>query len=167
MKDVKCVFERDDTFLGRAIRWFTSGRVNHVAVTYRSEDWQSEWVVEALPKGVTCRPVRNRKWAYVVTPKKDVSKSLRAASDYLDRKYDFKGFFLFAIIILAWRWLRIKIRKPSLSGKAQICSEFATHVILLPVLGPVVDDPQWVHPEELLAICEQHPDFYTVEKFIG
>lgn len=163
MKNVRYVYEADDSIPGRAIRWFTKGRVNHVAMTYDSDDWEAEWVVEAVPKGTVSRPVRNRKWTHVVTPKYNAAPYLRAAQEFVDQKYEFKAIFLFAIFILAWRWFRMKLRRPALKGKAQICSELAAHTVL-PVLGPEIENPQWVHPEELLSLQEAHPEFYDVRK---
>lgn len=165
MRNIRYVYESDDSFVSRAIRWFTRGRVSHVGMLYSSADWEGDWIAEALPKGTMCRPVRSRKWAYIVTPKYNAVPHLQATQEFVDRKYDFKGFFLFAVLILAWRWLRLKLRKPTLSGKDQICSEWAAHT-LLPVLGPVIDDPQWVHPEELLKLQEQFPDFFEVQKVL-
>lgn len=163
MRNICYVYEADDNFIGKAIRWFTNGRVNHVAMTFASDDWEAEWVVEAVPKGTVCRPVRKRRWTHIVTPKYDAVPYLRAAQDFVDRKYEFKAIFLFAIFILAWRWLRIKCHRPSLSGKAQICSELAAHTVL-PVLGPEIENPQWVHPEELLSLQEKHSEFFDVRK---
>lgn len=163
MKNVVYVYEADDSIPGRAIRWFTKGRVNHVAIMYDSEDWESEWVTEAVPKGTITRPVRNRKWTHIVTPKYDAAPYLRAAQEFVDQKYEFKAIFLFAIFILAWRWFRLKIRRPTLSGKAQICSELAAHTVM-PILGHAFENPQWVHPEELLSLQEQYPEQFDVRK---
>ena len=172
MKNVRYVYEADDNFIGKAIRWFTNGRVNHVALTYDSDDWdtvvdgetkRAEWVVEAIPKGTVSRPVRNRKWTHVVTPKYDAIPYLKAAQEFVDRKYEFKAIFLFAIFILAWRWFRLKLRRPTLAGKAQICSELAAHTVL-PILGPAIENPQWVHPEELLLLQEAYPEHFDVRK---
>jgi hypothetical protein len=164
MYNIRIAFEYDDTFWGKAVRWFTKGRVNHVAVLYHSDDWKSQWAVEALTKGVVCRPVRTRGWKYIVTPKEPhyVAMYLRDAGQYVGKKYDFQGFFLFALLLLIYRWFRVKLKHPSLTSKAQHCSELAGHVIL-PILGSS-RDPQWIHPEELLSICEQHPDHFIVEE---
>jgi hypothetical protein len=44
-----------------------------------------------------------------------------------------------------------------------MCSELAAHT-LLPVLGPVIDDPQWVDPDTLLRIQKENPALFTVEE---
>lgn len=163
MNRVRYVYEASNSIPGRAIRWFTRGRVNHVAITYDSDDWEAAWVVEAVPKGVVSRPVRNRKWTHIVTPKYDAVPYVREAQEFVDRKYEFKAIFLFAIFILAWRWFKLKLRRPTLGGKAQICSELAAHTVL-PVLGPEIENPQWVHPEELLSLQEAYPEHFDVRK---
>ena len=163
MRDVCFTFEADDNFIGKAIRWFTDSDVNHVAAEFGSIDWEATWVVEAIPKGTVCRPSRNRKWTYIVTPKYDAREHIRAAQDFVDRKYEFKAIFLFAIFILAWRWFRLKWHKPFLKGKDQICSELVSHMVL-PVLGPVIEDPQWTDPGKLLRIFQAYPKHYNVRK---
>ena len=164
MKNIRYVYEADDNFIGKAIRWFTKGRVNHVAIMYDSDDWEAEWVTEAIARGrVVARPVRNRKWTHVVTAKYDAVPYLRAAQEFVDQKYEFKAIFLFAVFILAWRWFKLKLRRPTLSGKAQICSEIAAHTVI-PVLGPEIENPQWVHPEELLSLQEKYPEFFDVRE---
>lgn len=139
------------------------GRVNHIAILYHSEDWGTRWVLEALPKGVMCRPDRNRKWTHIVTPKYPAVHLVQKAEEFVHQKYDFKRFFLFALIILAWRWLKLKIKNPRLSGKSQICSEIAART-LPAALYIELGDPQWVHPEQLLKIQENHPELFTVKK---
>jgi len=164
MQNVRLCFETGSHFIARAIRWFTKGRVNHVAVTYDGDDFECEMVVEALARGVFLRESRNRTWTYVVTPKyPEAVDHMRATKSYIGRKYDVEGFALFGLIILAWRWFRIKVKKPHLTSKAQFCSEYAAHLAVAK-LGPVVGDPQWVSPEKLLEIFEAYPAYYDVRR---
>jgi hypothetical protein len=162
MNNVKITFETNNSFIGRAIRWFTRGRVDHVAIEYGSSDWESKWATEAALKGVVARPARNRKWSYVASTKYDATRDLRVIQEFIGQKYDFVSFFLWAFFILAWRWLRVKIRKPFMKSKSQYCSEYAAH-LLVARKGPVVD-PQWVTPEQLLTELEKYPDDYKVDK---
>lgn len=166
MNNVQVNFETGGSWLARAIRWFTRGRVNHVAITYDSADWKSRWVTEADTPGVIAKPERSRKWTWVVVPKYDAVAHLQVVQQYIGQKYDFQSFFLWIPILLLWRWLKLKVRKPTMSSKAQYCSEYAAHIAIAR-LGPVVDDPQWVHPEQLLCIFESAPDDYEVRKVEG
>ena len=161
MRNVRIVFESNQSFIGKMIHWFTRGRVDHVAIIYDSEDWQSPWVTEASTSGMIAKPARSRKWSWVVTPKYDAVGHLQSIQEFIGQKYDFQSFFLWIPFLLAWRWLKVKLRRPSMSSRAQYCSEYAAHLALAR-LGSVVEDPQWVHPEQLLKIFEEHPDDYEV-----
>lgn len=162
MTNIRYVYEHDGGFVARAIRWFTKGSYNHVAILFESEDWRSNWVLEAIERGVVARPEKKRKWRAIVTPKYDASNYVRAAARFVGEKYDFRAFFIFAWILLAWRWLRLKVRRPHLSGNAQFCSELCAHTIL-PVLGNAIEDPQWIDPDTLFKLQCAYPEFYEVK----
>jgi hypothetical protein len=160
MKDICIVFERDKGFIARAIRWFTKGEVNHVAVKYDSEDWQEEWIVEAMPRGVFARKSKNRKWyAAFKFYSKDGTETddLRRISKHIGEKYDFATFFMFMWVQLCWRWLKLKVKKPWRSAKGQICSELIARLLEKDIQ---FENPQWVHPQELLEICRSRKDLF-------
>jgi hypothetical protein len=172
MRFVRFAYERTGGFVARAIRWFTKAPINHVAILFHSTDWDGDWVVEAVvEKGlsrVVCRPARGRKWWAVVTPKYDSVPYLQAAQEFVDQRYDFQGFFLFVPLILAWRWFRLKLKRPALAGKSQICSELATHVAL-PAVGysKELADPQWVDPWTLYRVQKSLPELFEVKRGEG
>jgi hypothetical protein len=162
MINICYVYESDPSWAGRIIRWFTNGKFSHVAICYESSDWKDVWVVEAVLKGVLARPVRNRKWAAIVRAKYDAAPYVRSAEKFIGEKYDIPSLLIFGWLILAWRWFRLKVRRPHRPGNSQFCSELAAHTIL-PVLGYVIPDPQWVDPDQLYALQKAYPEFFEVD----
>lgn len=190
MKNTCIVFERDENFIGRAIRWFTNSDVNHVAVEYLSNDWKEEMVFEAIPRGVWIRPSKRRKWRYVFRAKfEGVEDDTRKAGQYIDKKYDFAGFFLFIPFILAWRWFKVKLRRPLHKTKGLFCSELVAVILHRVITGQrkvasearvmrggvekvhsavrvakaverMETDPQWTTPQDILVFCASRPDLF-------
>jgi len=159
MRNIKIVFEHDKGFVERVIRWLTSSDVNHCAVLYDSDDWDSVWVAEAAVKGVRAVPGGYRKWKYVYEVKYDATKDVQIAQQFIGQSYDFAGFFLFGWFLLLWKLLKIKFRHPLHKTKGQFCSEFLGFIIAQE-LPEEIPDTQWTTPQELVEICKKHPERY-------
>lgn len=163
MKNVQFVYECDSGFFAKAIRWFTKFPYNHIASTYDSNDWNTKWVAEAALKGVRAIPDKGRNWRAVVTPTyPEITEHMRQEGHYIGCKYELKAIFIFAIIIVFWKWLKIKIRKPHWKAKDQICSEYMGRVVSRK-LPEEVKDPQWTSPRDLFEVFERHPKLFKIE----
>ena len=156
MKNIKIVFGKSKGFFPWLIRWLTDSSVNHVAITYESTDWENTWVAEAEPKGVYTTPQNNRTWLFSFDIKYDIANSVKFAQQYFGEHYDYPSFFAFGWILLCWKLLKINIRRPWRSASGQFCSEFVARI--LQPKYPEIDNPQWVTPQDLLAICRRHTD---------
>jgi hypothetical protein len=163
LKNIRFAFEKDKGIIPWLIRRLTKCKYNHVAVIYDSVDWEDQWVVEAAFRGVRAIPDKNRKWECIATPMYDLSEELRSESKYIGEKYELKALFIFAWIILAWRWLKLKVRKPYLKGNRQICSELVAHVVKH-IHPEEFKRPQWTSPADLLHFFKNSPH-YKVEEF--
>jgi hypothetical protein len=157
MKNIKIVFEHDKGFVERVIRWLTRSDVNHIAVVYDSTDWECPWVAEAAVKGVRTVPERSRRWKYSFNVKYDAIRDVQGAQQFIGQSYDFTGFFIFGWILLWWRLLKVRIRRPLHPTKGQFCSEFVAQVLLPKVY---FEDPQWVTPQDILEVCRNHKELF-------
>jgi len=168
MNNIQIGFQTGTSWIARMIRWFErvaggKGLTNHVAIRYDSDDWRAKWITAADNRGVVAKPEGKRKWTFLVTPKYDATAHLRVIQEYIGQKYDFPSFFLWAFFILMYRWFRVKIRRPHMKSKAQYCSEYAAH-LLIAREGLVIENPQWVRPDQLLVLFKAYPDDYRVDK---
>jgi hypothetical protein len=155
------VFESGKGFGDRAIQWFTRSPVNHVAFEYESMDWDARWTAEAATKGVRAVPSRTRTWSHRFLVKYDVVDSLRKTSEYIGEKYDYTGLLVFGFFILAWRWFKVKLRKPLYKTKGLFCSEFVCHALKDKL--PELPEAQWTTPQDILTACSNHPDLFEKE----
>jgi hypothetical protein len=57
-------------------------------------------------------------------------KALAHAWGHIDDNYDYAGIFGFAWVIVAWQWLKRKVRNPVASPSSMWCSEFVLHLNL-------------------------------------
>lgn len=162
MNRIWIVFEKDRGFVPRVIRWLTKSDFNHVAIEYDSDDWNGRWAAEAATKGVRTVPSSKRKWTRRFLVKYPEAKiDLRSTSQFIGEAYDFAGFFLFGWILLFWRVLKLKVRRPWRSTKGQFCSEFVARFI--GVQDPF-SNPQWVTPEDIFRRCCIRSDMFEEER---
>jgi hypothetical protein len=158
LKKIYIVFERTNGWIGKAIRWFTGGEVNHVAIMYDSEDWQEQWLVEALERGVFAHKRTNEKYYEVYELcADDAAEAVRGVGKYIGEWYDYIGILGFALVKLWWRVFKRKLKKPFTSSKGQLCSELVARVLQRYVH---IQNPQWVEPNELLKICRSNPQLF-------
>lgn len=154
--DVRIIFTASNTLFGRLIRKLTGGTVSHAMLEYDSSLWGGRWIAEATVSGV--RKVLSHKSRHNVICeykfKSDPKKGCRAIAEYFGSAYDFAGIFWFAWFIIAWRWLKLKVRRPASTSKAQVCSELMARFV-----QPYLDkglpwNPSKITPEELRQTCE-------------
>jgi hypothetical protein len=58
----------------------------------------------------------------------DMQEGLAHAWSHIDDNYDYAGIFGFAWVIIAWQWLKRKVRNPVASPNSMWCSEFVLHL---------------------------------------
>jgi hypothetical protein len=159
LKRVSIVFYDGDSLVSKAIRWFTKSKVNHTAIVYDSEDWGTEITIEAASNGVIAhKSSRKAKHKYIVSDPKAFEK-LKTITSYLGEFYDYIGIVKFGLLLLWWKLLKIKIRKPLTNTKGQFCSELvARYLISFPNIE--IKSPQWTSPGDLLIVCEKNPELF-------
>ena len=159
MKNILIVFERGSSWIAKLIRWFTDGEVNHVGISYFSEDWQEDWIVEALPRGfITHKKKKNQKWyAAFKMNYEGAAIDVRRVRNRVGNQYDYLSLVAFGWVKLWWKLFKIKIKKPWRSAQGQLCSEAVAEIIKLRV---DIGNPQWISPQQLLDICRNRPDLF-------
>jgi len=162
MKKVWIVLEKNKGFVQRCIRWFTKSEVDHVAILYWSDFWQSNFILEAVPSGVKIRPAKDRKFTHKFLVKYNIAPDIRLAVDKIGQPYDFVSLLAFGWLILCWRYLKIKAKYPWKDAYGQFCSELVGRImkrnkdICLP-------ESQWVSPEDILRECRQLSIFEEIK----
>jgi hypothetical protein len=159
MRKVSIVFYNGNSWVSKVIKWFTRSKVNHVALTYDSQDWGGEMTIEAAANGVIChKSTRKPSCEFVITDIEAFEK-IKTIVSYLGEFYDYIGILKFGIVLLWWKIFKKRIRKPLRSTNGQFCSELvARYMQSLP--GVIIKNPQWVSPGDLLDICKKNPDIF-------
>ena len=157
---VRIVFTASNTWIGRAIRWLTKGRVSHCFFQHPSVTWGGEWSTEATWPMVLQRPAERSRHNIVkeFECRFDIEDGFKANRQEIGKWYAFEGLAVFGLWLLIWRVFRHKIRHPFHSTKGDSCSELATKVFRSSKQLPDADklDPDYTDPESLLKFCEQH-----------
>jgi hypothetical protein len=158
-------FEILTSWLTWLIRRFTRSRVSHVAI---GTHFHGVPVVLHSTQGgvqITLREVflHDNKIVeeYVVKP--DVGEGIAHAVRYIGARYDYVGLVGYAAVILAWRWFRKKIKNPTASPRALVCSEFVVQLnwkAALPEWNGL--DPERTNAEDLRSRCEKEVSFKRV-----
>lgn len=170
-RDIRLVFTASKTFFGKLIRWLTKGKVSHVFLEYDSSLWGGRWVAEATLGGVrkvlSCKARHNIVYEYRV--KQEPRVACRSIGKYFGNAYDYVGIFWFAWFIIAWQWLKLKVRKPLRSTKSQVCSELiARWVIAYGTPGTAEWDPEQVTPQMIADACfVNQPKFFEAVDKVG
>ena len=174
---MQIIFTANNTFLGRAIRYFTkrswlkSSRVSHVAV--RLGEIDSNWMVEAtLPNGFSPnwwpKFLRTNKVTYIFEmegcPEDKLNECMeKFINDNIWDPYDLLDIIgmLSAII---WYWITGKRVKNTINDRKNMtCTEsnykFMQLVLEMTGVRFFVDrDPNIIFPEDQLIECESNPD---------
>jgi hypothetical protein len=159
LKTVAITFYDGEGTLSKLIRWFTKSKVNHTAIVYDSEDWDTEITIEAASNGVIAhKSSREPKYKFYIVDLNAFEK-LKTIMGHLGELYDYFGIVKFGIFLLWWKVFKTKVRKPLRETKGQFCSELvARYLLSFPNIE--IKNPQWVSPEDLLDICTKNPDLF-------
>lgn len=162
MNKVWIVFERDSGFAAWLVRTVTGFEYNHCAALYESEDWEALWVAEAMHKGVRALPQKKRVWRKrfrVEHPQ--IWEALRAEAEHFGEQYDYAGLVVLGLLLICWRWLKLRVRHPLRSFSGLMCSEYLAMVIRR--LGIEVGDPQYVDVRGIWSLCCQNSATFIEE----
>jgi len=154
--DVRLVFTASRTWFGRLIRWLTGGKVSHVFLEYDSTLWGGRWVAEATVGGVRKVPAYKVRHniVYEYRVQMDPNVACNAIAKFFGNAYDYAGILIFGWCIIAWRWLKLKARRPHRSTKSQVCAELiARWMIAYGVSGTDGWDPDKITPQGIADKC--------------
>lgn len=154
--EVRIVFTARTNWFSRLVRWFTKSQVSHVFLEYDSSLWGGRWVAEATVGGVRKVPSYKARKNVVFEYRflGDPRPGCAAIASYFGNKYDYAGIVGFAVFILLWRWLHLKIKRPFTHSKAQLCSELVARWVKesgVPVAAYI--DPELTTPQMVYDIC--------------
>lgn len=152
------LFTTSPSILSRFIRWFTRSQVSHVGIGTTLHGVPV--VIHADVGGVQVstrtkflqRRILHAEYDHIRQPS-DLHMS--AAVLAIGEGYDYLGLFGFAIVILAWRWLRLRLHNPFASPRAVVCSEFVARALSV----PGISDVETVSPQVLLEACATSSHF--------
>lgn len=154
--DVRLVFTASKTWFGRLIRWLTGGKASHVFLEYDSTLWGGRWVAEATVGGVRKVPAYKARHniVYEYQVKQDPRVACESIAKFFGNAYDYAGLFIFGWFIIAWKWLKLKVRRPHRNSKSQLCAELiARWMIAYGVPGTDGWNPECISPQSIADKC--------------
>lgn len=161
--DVRVVFTAGTHWISRLIRWALRSPVSHVYLEYPSGMWGGQWAAEATKGGVRKVPGwKARKHVHTeFVVRFDARPGFEAVGKFLGTEYDYRGAVLLGVLVLAWRWFKVKLRHPFRSSKAQFCSEFVTRFFQASGIPETRDwEVEKSGPDRLLRFCHNHPELF-------
>jgi hypothetical protein len=163
MNKVWIAFERDSGFSAWLVRKVSGFEYNHVAIIYESTDWDALWVAEAMTRGVRATPQKKRIWRKrFLINHAQIWDSLRVNAIHFGERYDYQGLVVFGLLLLCWRYLKLKVRHPLRSYKGLFCSEYLA--LVLNGINIKLDCPQFIDVRTIWSTCLQNPDTFPEEK---
>lgn len=127
-------FSGGTSWIGRLIRWFTGGDVNHAFLAYFDEDTNG-WVVLGADTGgwiqTPFEDLRRNKVVrlYAPPPGVHLSVGLAAMHGRLGAGYDFGGLLGMTWVLAVRRLLKKRVRNPFAAKKNLFCSEAVDMVL--------------------------------------
>ena len=174
---MQIIFTSDNTFLARAIRYFTkrswlkSARVSHVAI--RLGDHDSNWMVEATPHNGFSpnwwpKFLRTSKVSFIFEmldcPEDKLNECMEEfINDNIWDPYDLLD-ILGMLMAIIWYWITGKrIKNTIRTEKYMTCTESTYQFMQLIFARTGIRffkdrDPSIIFPEDLLIECENNPD---------
>lgn len=157
MDDVRIVFTASQSWFGKLTRWVTKSTVSHVFVQFPV--WGQDYAVEATVGGT--RLVLAGKARHCVVAEYAVDAETKPAlltlMKFLGTEYDYTGVMVLAWFNIAWRWLRLKLSRPTWASEALKCSELLVH--FLREIDAYALPEEWVTelvtPEDVRIYCSQ------------
>lgn len=158
---IKIGFSTSNSFISRAIRWFTKSQASHVFLLIEDGFFGVSVVMEATQGGFRVVPFEHyvsgsTKLVRIIEPRTPIDDGVKKAVEWLGAHYDYGGLFGMAIVMLG-RWLRRKWQNPWQSTRAMFCSEAVVYV--LQVSGYSGADkliPSTTSPEDLLEFLNEN-----------
>lgn len=108
----------------RVIEWFTKGP-SHAALVYWSSTFQCWIQLGSEANGWIEIPLRVPDIYRLYRPPEgvDLWKGVRANVDQLGSWYDYGGLVGMSVVMVMWRWFKLKVKNPLQSKKMWFCSE--------------------------------------------
>ena len=161
--EIRIVFTASAHWMSRVIRKVMRSQVSHVYIDYPSDMWGGRWAAEATKGGVRKVQVRKAK-KYVFAEfqcKFDAKPGLRSVAKYCGEDYDYIGALAFGVLVLLRRWLKVKVRRPLSSSKAQFCSEFVTRFLQGAGIAETLNwNVEKSDPGRLYRFCNKRKDLF-------
>jgi len=152
-------FNTTESWISRAIRWFTKSPRSHAYLHFGLDD--IDLIFQASAVGFSIAPLRDRGFEYEeidVTKKVDVPHALQLCQDWWGEPYDFRGLFGEAWVMLG-RWLGRTWDNPLASPHTLYCSEAVLYLLQYAWIGPspkqLATDARSVDPGELLTLLQE------------
>lgn len=150
------------TLLSWLIKKFTKGKSSHVALG--AELYGVPVLIHSTMGGVQVTPREKYFKSDVVVEEyafiPDMTHGLQHAVTHLNQHYDYVGLLGYAMLLVAWRWFKKKIKNPLAAPKAMVCSEFVCHIDHEGQIAEWADlDPERTTPQDLIERCRTGKNF--------
>lgn len=154
--DIRVVFTASQSWYGRAIRKLTKSKVSHVYIEFPI--WGRQMAAESTVGGT--RLVTEERARHNVVCEYRCKTAQRGhlieLMKFMGTPYDYANILLSAWIFIFWNILKLKIRAPLWSTKAQKCSELVWEFF---TLADLVEEPEQnkelLSPEDIRQFCEE------------
>ena len=159
--DVRLVFIRTDGVLARITRWVTRSPANHMYLEIPV--WGRRMVCEASVDGEVRIVPNVPKGSRLIVSYRchfDTTPGIYALMELLGRPYDYWGGVGIAIVRLAWRWFRLKLKHWRWSTSAIKCSELAVMFLQASQIRTGGLDMELSAPADVLAWCHGRPGWF-------
>jgi len=154
--NIRVAFSTGNSFISKAIRWFTSSKASHCFFIYYDIDWSRDMVLEATEGGYKITPLSfyQQDITDVFTPKYSVETGLSKSIDWLGEGYNYTG-----LVGMIWvelgKWLKRKWKNPLRNSSTMFCSEAISRIMMESNYpGTEKWDPQSIDPEMLIEFFE-------------
>ena len=142
-------FSQGETFLSKAIRWFTRSAFSHSFVLFWDARWNTWLALGDDWNGFCLTPAKTENTLAVATVQQDLKFGLTKNVDALGSFYNYLGLLGMMWVEFGAHVLKRKLSNPFKSKSRWICSEIASQICIdsgVPLdLVPADTDPQMLH----------------------
>jgi hypothetical protein len=142
-------FSQGDTFVSRAIRWFTRSQFSHSFILFWDERWGTWLALGDDWNGFCLTPAKTENTLAVATVPQDLKVGLAKNVDALGSAYNYPGILGMIWVEFGAHVLKRKLHNLFKSKSRWICSEIASQICIdsgVPIdLVPADTDPQMLH----------------------
>jgi len=154
-------FSSGNSFVSRAIRWFTHSKASHTYIVFTAAD--EKLVINANVHGVVCEHYENYKKHTTIVAEYDIVMSedeehtaLAYALKQLLLPYDFLALFGFGWVLFNKAFGR-QVRQPFRNKAAYICSELVITTLQAPNFpASHLMDREFTSPEDIIDFLDSH-----------